>query len=170
MCGRHRSRVLAGEHQLVRDAEKLLQSDERDAEELGRLAEFLRASRERGDPVDEIRERAQGEVPELSGLVGALLDARTSRVEVATWHALLIATLRALEEGQAGESDESLKPSRIVYDSVNRYNVTTVQPSSTTEEPGQAVHKVGRNDPCPCGSGKKYKKCHGSPTGGAATP
>jgi preprotein translocase subunit SecA len=29
----------------------------------------------------------------------------------------------------------------------------------------QAVRKdrkVGRNDPCPCGSGKKYKKCHGS--------
>jgi preprotein translocase subunit SecA len=21
--------------------------------------------------------------------------------------------------------------------------------------------QVGRNDPCPCGSGKKYKKCHG---------
>jgi len=25
------------------------------------------------------------------------------------------------------------------------------------------VEKVGRNDPCPCGSGKKYKKCHGAP-------
>ena len=27
----------------------------------------------------------------------------------------------------------------------------------------QAINsnKVGRNDPCPCGSGKKYKKCHG---------
>jgi preprotein translocase subunit SecA len=24
--------------------------------------------------------------------------------------------------------------------------------------------KVGRNDPCPCGSGKKYKKCHGAGT------
>jgi hypothetical protein len=25
------------------------------------------------------------------------------------------------------------------------------------------MHKeVGRNDPCPCGSGKKYKKCHGA--------
>ena len=23
-------------------------------------------------------------------------------------------------------------------------------------------YKVGRNEPCPCGSGKKYKKCHGS--------
>src|SRR5215213_1946043 len=22
------------------------------------------------------------------------------------------------------------------------------------------MNKVGRNDPCPCGSGKKYKKCH----------
>ena len=26
----------------------------------------------------------------------------------------------------------------------------------------RAEKKVGRNDPCPCGSGKKYKKCHGS--------
>jgi len=24
-----------------------------------------------------------------------------------------------------------------------------------------AVPKVGRNDPCPCGSGQKYKRCHG---------
>jgi preprotein translocase subunit SecA len=27
--------------------------------------------------------------------------------------------------------------------------------------PGDQVPKVGRNDPCPCGSGKKYKQCHG---------
>jgi preprotein translocase subunit SecA len=26
----------------------------------------------------------------------------------------------------------------------------------------RAENKVGRNDPCPCGSGKKYKKCHGT--------
>ncbi|MEX2647741.1 MAG: SEC-C metal-binding domain-containing protein, partial [Alphaproteobacteria bacterium] len=24
-----------------------------------------------------------------------------------------------------------------------------------------AIPKVGRNEPCPCGSGKKYKHCHG---------
>lgn len=28
-------------------------------------------------------------------------------------------------------------------------------------QPGVSIPKVGRNDPCPCGSGKKYKKCHG---------
>jgi preprotein translocase subunit SecA len=32
---------------------------------------------------------------------------------------------------------------------------------STSARPVQAGQKVGRNDPCPCGSGKKYKKCHG---------
>ena len=30
------------------------------------------------------------------------------------------------------------------------------------EEDAEAVTKAGRNDPCPCGSGKKYKKCHGA--------
>ena len=28
-------------------------------------------------------------------------------------------------------------------------------------EPFRAEKKVGRNDPCPCGSGLKYKNCHG---------
>jgi preprotein translocase subunit SecA len=31
-----------------------------------------------------------------------------------------------------------------------------------TPKPVRAGAKVGRNDPCPCGSGKKYKKCHGA--------
>jgi preprotein translocase subunit SecA len=29
-------------------------------------------------------------------------------------------------------------------------------------KPKQAADKVGRNDLCPCGSGKKYKRCHGA--------
>ena len=36
--------------------------------------------------------------------------------------------------------------------------------SSVPEKPQTIVRntpKVGRNDPCPCGSGKKYKQCHG---------
>ena len=36
--------------------------------------------------------------------------------------------------------------------------------SGTTTEKKQAISdkKAGRNDPCPCGSGKKYKKCYGA--------
>jgi hypothetical protein len=33
--------------------------------------------------------------------------------------------------------------------------------STSSHSPVKAEPKVGRNDPCPCGSGKKYKKCHG---------
>lgn len=44
---------------------------------------------------------------------------------------------------------------------------TPTPPSEAAQEkqvdrtPVRAEKKVGRNDPCPCGSGKKYKKCHG---------
>lgn len=35
----------------------------------------------------------------------------------------------------------------------------TPQPSPVPPVPVPSEPKVGRNDPCPCGSGKKYKKC-----------
>ncbi len=41
--------------------------------------------------------------------------------------------------------------------------------AGAVEKPQQVIRreKIGRNDPCPCGSGKKYKKCHGASGGGA---
>jgi preprotein translocase subunit SecA len=50
----------------------------------------------------------------------------------------------------AGAAAASPRPARVGGDDAK---VRTVR----REEP-----KVGRNDPCPCGSGKKYKKCHGA--------
>ncbi|MCC8171920.1 MAG: preprotein translocase subunit SecA [Parabacteroides sp.] len=35
------------------------------------------------------------------------------------------------------------------------------QPPKPKQEPVRVEKRVGRNDPCPCGSGKKYKNCHG---------
>ncbi|MGA0833484.1 MAG: preprotein translocase subunit SecA [Candidatus Kapaibacteriota bacterium] len=56
-----------------------------------------------------------------------------------------------------------------------RSNVTTTgrlqfsnaTPSTTVTAARSSESDISRNDPCPCGSGKKYKKCHGAP-GGAA--
>ena len=36
----------------------------------------------------------------------------------------------------------------------------TVWPTSAWPTQPRQVAKVGRNEPCPCGSGKKYKECH----------
>jgi len=35
-------------------------------------------------------------------------------------------------------------------------------PSPEARRPVHVTAAPGRNDPCPCGSGKKYKKCHGA--------
>ncbi len=40
-------------------------------------------------------------------------------------------------------------------------NVTTNAPEKQKLQPRSVGDKIGRNDPCPCGSGKKYKKCCG---------
>jgi hypothetical protein len=37
-----------------------------------------------------------------------------------------------------------------------------VEEEAPPPAPAAAAVKAGRNDPCPCGSGKKYKKCHGA--------
>jgi preprotein translocase subunit SecA len=38
---------------------------------------------------------------------------------------------------------------------------TNASDEAKVQQPAHAAPKVGRNDPCPCGSGKKYKHCHG---------
>jgi preprotein translocase subunit SecA len=35
-------------------------------------------------------------------------------------------------------------------------------PTPVKHEPVRVEKQVGRNEPCPCGSGKKYKSCHGA--------
>ncbi len=63
------------------------------------------------------------------------------------------------EAHQQRSNDRNLKTSR--EDQV-------LNQRTTPKEKPQPVHvekKVGRNDPCPCGSGKKYKNCHGRNAG-----
>ena len=52
-------------------------------------------------------------------------------------------------------------------DEAKRSEVVKVTSTGGAGEPAKrkpvvAAKKVGRNDPCPCGSGKKYKKCCGA--------
>jgi hypothetical protein len=44
---------------------------------------------------------------------------------------------------------------------ISNLRIQTAPIASTQRNAANRKHKVGRNDPCPCGSGKKYKKCHG---------
>ena len=38
-------------------------------------------------------------------------------------------------------------------------DLTDIERALLAREPARAAPKIGRNDPCPCGSGKKFKRC-----------
>lgn len=65
---------------------------------------------------------------------------------------------RNVKEAQVRRTDHSkLKEERTDLLSQAHSNTQNQQNS----QPVKAEKKVGRNEPCPCGSGKKYKQCHG---------
>jgi preprotein translocase subunit SecA len=74
---------------------------------------------------------------------------------------------RNLMSGQTSEIDlttlgKGANPSKRMDQSVGESSdqVQEIAPGIKLTPPGKSKKKPGRNDPCWCGSGKKYKKCH----------
>ncbi len=73
---------------------------------------------------------------------------------------------QAPENTEQTENTENTKPEpepkmELRHKEVETHENTSKQ-STPQNTPFHAQEKIGRNDPCPCGSGKKYKKCHGA--------
>jgi hypothetical protein len=124
---------------------------------LTRYADKIAGFFDREDPYDDLREdalfayalampgettrgRARGLLRKIDALAG-LSQAETELVMFALDERLRLHGLAPVFEGGEEEHEHE------------------VQPEPATPAPPQ---KIGRNDPCPCGSGKKYKKCHGA--------
>jgi preprotein translocase subunit SecA len=60
-----------------------------------------------------------------------------------------------VQRQQDVEQIQQPKPQRVVMSHGGETEAQAAAPAKREE------NKVGRNDPCPCGSGKKYKRCHG---------
>ncbi|SOD35166.1 protein translocase subunit secA [Serratia sp. JKS296] len=63
--------------------------------------------------------------------------------------------VEALEQQRREEAERLAQQQQLSHHDENA--LATEDPNA----PATAERKVGRNDPCPCGSGKKYKQCHG---------
>jgi preprotein translocase subunit SecA len=69
---------------------------------------------------------------------------------------------QTVERGVADKSEDGDEQEQVQDKKVaKRGKARTAGDGSKTEPIKRDKPKVGRNDPCPCGSGKKYKKCHG---------
>jgi preprotein translocase subunit SecA len=75
-----------------------------------------------------------------------------------------------IERGVAdkSEDDDVLDAESGTEPTEKRSKARTAGDGPTTAPVKRERPKVGRNDPCPCGSGKKYKKCHGKDEEAAA--
>ena len=68
--------------------------------------------------------------------------------------------IEAQEEARRQQAVEQLAKAQATHDAVT--SKEDGAPDAVPDKPMPAVsRKVGRNEPCPCGSGKKYKQCHG---------
>ena len=57
-------------------------------------------------------------------------------------------------------SEEAKKERKMTMEK-REFQMSGSEQGSGNHEPLKKAAKIGRNDPCPCGSGKKYKYCHG---------
>ena len=74
----------------------------------------------------------------------------------------MVKALCSVDTGQKDTNpEETPRAENLQSKNVSIQNKSSlVQPSAATRQPLKPK-KVGRNDPCPCGSGKKYKHCLG---------
>jgi preprotein translocase subunit SecA len=95
---------------------------------------------------------------EAFDLFSALLD--TVKMEVTR----VLMNVRIQSQDQVAQATEALEEqaghlSNVTYTHPNEDGSVSQETDPATAV--QEVPKVGRNDPCPCGSGQKYKACHG---------
>jgi preprotein translocase subunit SecA len=104
-----------------------------------------------GQPVDgppQVRREVPKAPPVASAAQPITLDAPSLEIGISTRQPST--TIDALEK-------EFQRKKQRELEAASRSGGDASQPSQR-----RTGEKVGRNDPCPCGSGKKYKKCHGA--------
>ncbi len=88
----------------------------------------------------------------VSFLAKAALPGRPDQVQTTSHTSITNDDSSKLQTSRPGSEEEQSAPSRG--------GARPQQPPKKVE-PVRVEKKIGRNDPCPCGSGKKYKQCHG---------
>ena len=92
-------------------------------------------------------------------LFGAMVEA----VKLEVTRTLVAVEVRASEEVPKADVEQHVENVRLQhadYDTALAEGAEEKKPQPTV----RPTQKVGRNDPCPCGSGRKYKHCHGKLT------
>jgi len=102
------------------------------------------------DPKQEYKKEAFAMFTDMLGRIKHEVISVLSKVQV-----------RAESDVEAVESQRR-RPAKVQYQHANPESMTDEDTPARANRPiTREGRKVGRNEPCPCGSGKKFKQCHG---------
>ena len=127
----------------------------------------LRAFAQR-DPLNEYKAEAFGLFESMLTRLRYSIVQNMSRVHInidEKAFAEMIAAERAREEQEAKATridPAAIDGARRDFDDETAQRTPVTKKSFDKNDPSSWAGHVGRNDPCPCGSGKKYKHCHGT--------
>jgi hypothetical protein len=145
-----------GIYEFVGNVLRILAAPERTVTELTQLRELLRRSQKKKESLEAAAARVERELP-MFKRVGEELR----RAPITTTSTVLTLILTAITTFLA--SRDSTKPHDVVVNQIINNYVTTLPAKHSGQAPHRAAKHPGRNERCPCGSGKKYKHCCGAP-------
>lgn len=135
---------------------EILSAPQRTLDELSRLTKIIHEAREKHEPPEVVAQKIREEVPALAGLADLLVPRTPADLYALLGLILLVLTL-IRQGGQSGSKSTNI----TVNQTINQVYVETDKKAATPQRSAQSPKKVGRNAPCPCGSGKRYKRCCG---------
>ena len=145
---------------------RILATSASSVESLRRLQAILQGLNRPGVTGQAVAAAIREQAPEFKELAPVAQQSRG--FDVAAWILVAIATITLLlqiwdrfDPGTKGATKEQIEE---IYQRVLHQSPTA---QSTRPVPVSSAKGPGRNAPCPCGSGKKYKRCHGSVQAGA---
>jgi preprotein translocase subunit SecA len=115
------------------------------------------------DPLNEYKAEAFNLFETMSTSLREAVTAQLMRVEIVQGPIERPPELPAMQAHHAdpmtGEDEMALAEAGAA--TLARHGITSVPAAARNPSDPSTWGKVGRNEPCPCGSGKKYKHCHG---------
>lgn len=136
---------------------ELLNVPDKTADKLNKLALILRGYRNTESGVNEISTKIEQEIPKFTSIVDLLpREDAYQHIQIILFIITIIISLTT------GDQQEPITTEKIIEELYKHLTPSNTFPADSGDKENFQVTKVGRNKLCPCGSGKKYKKCCGN--------
>lgn len=128
------------------------------------LGDIAIAAQKGGWSADQFKDEAEKRAPGAAKLLSWL---PTNKAEWMAAIGLVLAALQLLQSGSGYTLKDLIQADTQQASAVTAARAAAAsqsrihQPQPAARPAARRAHKIGRNDPCPCGSGTKYKRCHG---------